>query len=48
MNWKHFFEQQKSLEYFKRLQVFLANEESEGKLIFPSVEDRFKAFSRRA
>ena len=44
MNWKHFFEQQKSLEYFKGLQVFLANEESEGKLIFPKVEDRFKAF----
>lgn len=44
MNWANFTAQQSSLEYFKNLQRFISREESEGKLIFPKVEDRFKAF----
>ena len=45
MNWTNFIAQQASLKYFKELQLFLLREESQGKIIFPKENERFKAFN---
>lgn len=45
MSWLDFIEKQQQQSYFKQLQLFIDQEESAGKTIFPAPENRFNAFS---
>ena len=45
MSWFDFIEKQQQQSYFKQLQLFIDQEETAGKTIFPSPKNRFTAFS---
>ncbi|MEL0658336.1 uracil-DNA glycosylase [Psychromonas arctica] len=45
MSWFDFIEKQQQQSYFKQLQLFIDQEETAGKTIFPSLKNRFTAFS---
>lgn len=48
MSWSSFIEQQQEQTYFKNLQQFIEQEQIAGKVIYPDLENRFKAFSLTA
>lgn len=43
MSWNTFIAQQKQLGYYKNLQLFLQEQEKQGKIIYPSKSERFYA-----
>lgn len=45
MSWSKFIEKEQQQDYFKQLQVFLDEELQSEKVIYPTAQDRFNAFS---
>ncbi|MCG9697654.1 uracil-DNA glycosylase [Shewanella sp. Isolate11] len=43
-SWNEFIEQQSQLEYFQKLQTFVAQQRAEGKAIYPADDEVFNAF----